>query len=251
MTSAFNQDGSCAGGVVLLHGIARSARSRRRMQVALETAGFATLNLDYQSRAKSLQALVADISPAITGFASRIDGPMHFVAHSMSGLLARAYPNIRCCAPGASFCSARPTMAARSPTAFGACRHPRRRQGAAARIGQDRLRRGDRACEGAGCLNRAAAGGVVPGALAAQQALSPPRMRGSITPVLVACAVTSQRPIEHRPVVQVLLRSMGPRFRAAGTTAETKEGAHQAPSSHSTASRSAISRSCNASPCPA
>ncbi len=107
MTSAFNQDGSCAGGVVLLHGIARSARSRRRMQVALETAGFATLNLDYQSRAKSLQALVADISPAITGFASRIDGPMHFVAHSMSGLLARAYPNIRCCAPGASFCSAR------------------------------------------------------------------------------------------------------------------------------------------------
>jgi pimeloyl-ACP methyl ester carboxylesterase len=76
---------------VLLHGIARSARSLRRMQAALETAGFATLNLDYRSRAKSLGALVADISPAISEFASRIDGPMHFVAHSMGGLLARAY----------------------------------------------------------------------------------------------------------------------------------------------------------------
>ena len=91
VTSVFNQNQSHADGVVLLHGIARSARSLRRMQAALETAGFATLNLDYQSRAKSLEALVADISPAISGFASRIDGPVHFVAHSMGGLLARAY----------------------------------------------------------------------------------------------------------------------------------------------------------------
>lgn len=91
VTSIFNQNESRANGVVLLHGIARSARSLRRMQAALETAGFATLNLDYQSRAKSLEALVADISPAISEFASRVDGPVHFVAHSMGGLLARAY----------------------------------------------------------------------------------------------------------------------------------------------------------------
>ena len=79
------------GGVVLLHGIARSARSFGKMQSALEAVGFATLNLDYQSRAKSLEALVADIHPVIAAFASRVDGPVNFVAHSMGALLARAY----------------------------------------------------------------------------------------------------------------------------------------------------------------
>ena len=78
-------------GVVLLHGIARSARSFRKMQGALEAAGFATLNIDYRSRAKLLDALVVDVHPAIAAFAARLDGPMHFVAHSMGGLLTRAY----------------------------------------------------------------------------------------------------------------------------------------------------------------
>jgi pimeloyl-ACP methyl ester carboxylesterase len=91
VTDNSGQDHARPGGVVLLHGIARSARSLRRMQAALEAAGFATLNLDYQSRSKSLQVLVADICPAIAEFTSRVDGPMHVVAHSMGGLLARAY----------------------------------------------------------------------------------------------------------------------------------------------------------------
>jgi pimeloyl-ACP methyl ester carboxylesterase len=80
-----------AGGVVLLHGIVRTARSLRRMQDALEAAGFATLNLDYQSRAKPLQALVSDIHPSIDQFSHTVEGPLHVVAHSMGGLLARAY----------------------------------------------------------------------------------------------------------------------------------------------------------------
>jgi pimeloyl-ACP methyl ester carboxylesterase len=79
------------GGVVLLHGIARSARSFRKMQAALQAAGYATLNLDYQSRARPLDTLVADIHPAISAFAGAVDGPLHFVAHSMGGLLTRAY----------------------------------------------------------------------------------------------------------------------------------------------------------------
>jgi pimeloyl-ACP methyl ester carboxylesterase len=78
-------------GVVLLHGISRTARSFRKMQVALERAGFATLNLDYASRRKPLEALAEDIHPAIQRFADRIDGSVHFVCHSMGGLLARVY----------------------------------------------------------------------------------------------------------------------------------------------------------------
>ena len=78
-------------GVVLLHGISRTARSFRKMQTALEGAGFATLNQDYASRRKALEALAEDIHPAIERFADGIDGSVHFVCHSMGGLLARVY----------------------------------------------------------------------------------------------------------------------------------------------------------------
>ena len=61
------------------------------MQAALERAGFVTLNLDYASRRKALEALAEDVHPAIQRFADRIDGSVHFVCHSMGGLLARVY----------------------------------------------------------------------------------------------------------------------------------------------------------------
>ena len=61
------------------------------MQTAIEAAGFATLNLGYASRRKSLEALAEDIHPAISRFADGIEGSIHFVGHSMGGLLARAY----------------------------------------------------------------------------------------------------------------------------------------------------------------
>ena len=61
------------------------------MQTALEGAGFATLNLDYASRRKALEALAEDIHPAIELFADGLTGSIHFVCHSMGGLLARVY----------------------------------------------------------------------------------------------------------------------------------------------------------------
>jgi pimeloyl-ACP methyl ester carboxylesterase len=77
--------------VVLLHGIAGRSLLLRRMEGALRRAGFATLNLDYQSRKKPLDQLADDIHPAIAAFAAAHDGPIHFVTHSMGGLLARVY----------------------------------------------------------------------------------------------------------------------------------------------------------------
>jgi pimeloyl-ACP methyl ester carboxylesterase len=77
--------------VVLLHGIAGSSLMLRRMEKAMQRAGFATLNLDYQSRKKPLDQLAEDIHPAIAAFAAAQDGQVHFVTHSMGGLLARVY----------------------------------------------------------------------------------------------------------------------------------------------------------------
>jgi hypothetical protein len=49
-------------GVVLLHGIARTSRSLRKVEKALLACGFATLNLDYASRRKPLEAALASRS---------------------------------------------------------------------------------------------------------------------------------------------------------------------------------------------
>jgi pimeloyl-ACP methyl ester carboxylesterase len=80
-----------APGVVLLHGIARTARSLHRLERSLQQAGFATLNLDYASRKKPLEMLAEDIHAEICAFADACSGPVHFVTHSMGGLLARVY----------------------------------------------------------------------------------------------------------------------------------------------------------------
>lgn len=77
-------------GVVLLHGLARTPRSLRRMERALQRDGFATLNLGYESRKHPLEHLAKGVDAAIAPFAAKV-GALHFVTHSMGGLLARLY----------------------------------------------------------------------------------------------------------------------------------------------------------------
>jgi pimeloyl-ACP methyl ester carboxylesterase len=62
-----------------------------KLQHALEEAGFATLNLGYPSRRKPLDLLADHIHPAVKDFAERNTAPIHFVGHSMGGLLVRVY----------------------------------------------------------------------------------------------------------------------------------------------------------------
>ena len=61
------------------------------MQTAAEAAGFVTLNIGYASRHKPLEALADDIHPSIARFAASTEETIHFVAHSMGGLLAWVY----------------------------------------------------------------------------------------------------------------------------------------------------------------
>jgi triacylglycerol esterase/lipase EstA (alpha/beta hydrolase family) len=77
--------------VVLLHGIGVGSWSLKRLDRALQRRGFATLNLDYASRRKPLEALAEEIHAPVAAFAEQCDGAIHFVGHSMGGLLTRVY----------------------------------------------------------------------------------------------------------------------------------------------------------------
>jgi pimeloyl-ACP methyl ester carboxylesterase len=83
------------------------------MERALQKEGFATLNLAYPSRKYPLEVLVENVHAAIHPFALQTDA-LHFVTHSMGGLLAQFYLAKDRSGYIASSCSAHRMAAARS-----------------------------------------------------------------------------------------------------------------------------------------
>lgn len=79
--------------VVLLHGLARTAMSMNKMQRALIEEGYETANIDYPSRTNTIEELAETVVPE--GLAAcRANGGVgrvHFVTHSLGGILLRQY----------------------------------------------------------------------------------------------------------------------------------------------------------------
>jgi triacylglycerol lipase len=78
--------------VIFLHGLARTAGSLSTMAEAFETRGFVTANIDYPSRRQPIEQLASNaIERGVALCAVHSPEKIHFVTHSMGGILVRYY----------------------------------------------------------------------------------------------------------------------------------------------------------------
>lgn len=77
--------------VVLLHGLGRSPRAMSRLAVRLEEAGYRVESLGYSSIGESPETIVQGLKEQIAACCLDRSGPLHFVGHSLGGLLIRGY----------------------------------------------------------------------------------------------------------------------------------------------------------------
>jgi triacylglycerol lipase len=77
--------------VVMLHGLGRSSWSMWVMQRRFEKAGLRVENIGYPSRSRSIDDLAQFVEQRLSDRDVPGDGRLHFVTHSMGGIVARAF----------------------------------------------------------------------------------------------------------------------------------------------------------------
>ena len=78
--------------VVLLHGLGRLSNSMSELETKLAPAGYSVANIKYPSRSHPIDELAVDaIGRGLTQCRSKGSGEIHFITHSLGGILLRYY----------------------------------------------------------------------------------------------------------------------------------------------------------------
>ena len=78
-------------GVILLHGIGRTSRSMRPLERHLKSRGFRVINLGYPSTKYPIDELADYLGGKIEQFRPPLGAKLHFVTHSLGGIVLRRY----------------------------------------------------------------------------------------------------------------------------------------------------------------
>lgn len=81
--------------VVLLHALARTRLSMRRLELDLSERGHRVVSLDYPSTRKDLKSLALGVADALEARGIPLDETTSFVGHSMGGVVYRALSLVR------------------------------------------------------------------------------------------------------------------------------------------------------------
>lgn len=79
------------GVVVLLHGLGRSPLAMTPLAWRLERAGLRAVNIGYTAARRPLTETVTRVVERLDEALAGVTGPVHFVTHSLGGVLVRAY----------------------------------------------------------------------------------------------------------------------------------------------------------------
>lgn len=74
--------------VVLLHGLARTGNSMKKIETRLSNQGYSVLNIDYPSRKHQIPELAKMVRKEVVSKTAKTE-KVHFVTHSMGGIVLR------------------------------------------------------------------------------------------------------------------------------------------------------------------
>ena len=77
--------------VIVVHGLGRTPASMAILVSRLENAGFRVINFGYPSRSEPIEALVERLESEVGQCCNSEAETVHFVTHSMGGVLVRSY----------------------------------------------------------------------------------------------------------------------------------------------------------------